>query len=93
MLQIYNTLTRKKEVFKPLKEGEVSIYACGPTVYNMPHIGNYRTFFMTDNIVRTLEYLGYRVKLVMNITDIDDKTIRDSKAWDMSLKGLSSKIQ
>ena len=45
MLQIYNTLTRKKEVFKPLKEGEVSIYACGPTVYNMPHIGNYRTFF------------------------------------------------
>ncbi|WP_292374723.1 cysteine--tRNA ligase [Methanosarcina sp. UBA411] len=91
MLQVYNTLTRKKEVFKPLKEGEVSIYACGPTVYNMPHIGNYRTFLMTDNIVRTLEYLGYRVRLVMNITDIDDKTIRDSKAAGMSLKDFTDK--
>lgn len=91
MLQVYNTLTRKKEVFIPLKEGEVSIYACGPTVYNMPHIGNYRTFMMTDNIVRTLEYLGYKVKLVMNITDIDDKTIRDSKAAGMSLKDFTDK--
>ncbi|KKG14151.1 cysteinyl-tRNA synthetase [Methanosarcina sp. 2.H.T.1A.6] len=91
MLQVYNTLTREKEIFKPVKEGEVSIYACGPTVYNMPHIGNYRTFLMTDNIVRTLEYLGYRVKLVMNITDIDDKTIRDSKAAGMSLKDFTDK--
>ena len=91
MLQVYNTLTRNKEVFKPLREGEVSIYACGPTVYSMPHIGNYRTFLMTDNIVRTLEYLGYKVKLVMNITDIDDKTIRDSKAAGMSLKDFTDK--
>ena len=91
MLQVYNTLTRKKEVFKPFKEGEVSIYACGPTVYSMPHIGNYRTFLMADNIVRTLEYLGYKVKLVMNITDIDDKTIRDSKAAGMSLKDFTDK--
>lgn len=91
MLQVYNTLTREKELFKPLKEGEVSIYACGPTVYNLPHIGNYRTFLMTDNIVRTLEYLGYRVKLVMNITDIDDKTIRDSKSAGMSLKDFTDK--
>ena len=91
MLQVYNTLTRRKEIFKPLKEGEVSIYACGPTVYSMPHIGNYRTFLMTDNIVRTLEYLGYKVKLVMNITDIDDKTIRDSKAAGMSLKDFTDK--
>ncbi len=91
MLQVYNTLTREKEIFKPVKEGEVSIYACGPTVYNMPHIGNYRTFLMTDDIVRTLEYLGYRVKLVMNITDIDDKTIRDSKAAGMSLKDFTDK--
>lgn len=91
MLQVYNTLKRRKDVFKPLKEGEVSIYACGPTVYSMPHIGNYRTFLMTDNIVRTLEYLGYKVKLVMNITDIDDKTIRDSKAAGMSLKDFTDK--
>ncbi len=91
MLQVYNTLTRNKEPFKPLKSGEVSIYACGPTVYNFPHIGNYRTFLMTDNIVRTLEYLGYRVKLVMNITDIDDKTIRDSGTAGMSLKDFTEK--
>lgn len=91
MLQVYNTLTRNKEIFKPVKEGEVSIYACGPTVYNMPHIGNYRTFLLTDNIVRTLEYFGYKVKLVMNITDIDDKTIRDSKAAGMSLKDFTDK--
>jgi cysteinyl-tRNA synthetase len=91
MLQVYNTLTRKKGIFKPLKEGEVAIYACGPTVYNMPHIGNYRSFLMSDNIVRILEYLGYRVKLVMNITDIDDKTIRDSKAVGMSLRGFTEK--
>lgn len=91
MLQVYNTLTRKKDVFKPLKEGEVSIYACGPTVYSMPHIGNYRTFLMADNIVRSLEYLGYKVKLVMNITDIDDKTIRDSKTAGMALKDFTDK--
>ena len=91
MLQVYNTLTRNKEPFKPLNAGEVSIYACGPTVYNFPHIGNYRTFLMTDNIVRTFEYLGYRVKLVMNITDIDDKTIRDSEKAGMSLKDFTEK--
>jgi len=91
MLQVYNTLTRKKGIFEPLKEGEVSIYACEPTVYNMPHIGNYRSFLMSDNIVRILEYLGYRVKLVMNITDIDDKTIRDSKAAGISLKDFTEK--
>ncbi|MFI5383956.1 MAG: cysteine--tRNA ligase, partial [Methanosarcina thermophila] len=91
MLKVYNTLTRRKDIFKPLKEGEVSIYACEPTVYSMPHIGNYRTFLMTDNIVRTLEYLGYKVKLVMNITDIDDKTIRDSKAAGVSLKDFTDK--
>lgn len=91
MLQVYNTLTRNKEIFKPIKEGEVSIYACGPTVYNMPHIGNYRTFLLTDIIVRTLEYLGYKVNLVMNITDIDDKTIRDSKVAGMSLKDFTDK--
>ncbi|MGB9927778.1 MAG: cysteine--tRNA ligase [Methanosarcina sp.] len=91
MLKIYNTLTRRKEPFRPLKEGEVSIYACGPTVYNLPHIGNYRTFLTADNIVRTFEYLEYNVKFVMNITDIDDKTIRDSKAAGMSLKDFTDK--
>ncbi|ATU08074.1 cysteine--tRNA ligase [Methanohalophilus portucalensis] len=91
MLRLYNTLTRKRQVLKPLKEDEVTIYACGPTVYNIPHIGNYRTFLMTDNLVRILEYLGHSVNLVMNITDIDDKTIRDSKKAGMSLKEFTEK--
>ncbi|NOR84765.1 cysteine--tRNA ligase [archaeon] len=89
--KIYNTLTRKKEVFEPIKKGHISIYACGPTVYNFPHIGNYRSFLMTDNLVRILEYLGYKVKLVMNLTDIDDKTIRDSEKNNMTLKEFTLK--
>ncbi len=91
MLKLYNTMERKKEVFRPINEGAVAIYACGPTVYNMPHIGNYRSFLMTDNLRRVLEYLGYKVNLVMNLTDIDDKTIRDSKKAGMSLKGFTEK--
>jgi len=91
MLKLYNTLTRKKESFKPSKGKDVSIYACGPTVYAMPHIGNYRTFLMVDNLVRTLDYLGYKPKLVMNLTDIDDKTIRDSQKEGLSLKDFTEK--
>ena len=91
MLKLYNTMKRKKEVFRPIKEGAVTIYACGPTVYNMPHIGNYRSFLMTDNLCRVLEFLGYKVNLVMNLTDIDDKTIRDSKKAGMSLKEFTEK--
>lgn len=89
--KIFNTITRKKELFVPIKKSKVSIYACGPTVYNFPHIGNYRSFLMTDNLVRVLEYLGYDVKLVMNLTDIDDKTIRDSKKEGMGLKEFTEK--
>lgn len=91
MLNLYNTLKRKKETFRSIKEGAVTIYACGPTVYNMPHIGNYRSFLMTDNLRRVLEYLGYKVSLVMNLTDIDDKTIRDSQIAGMSLKEFTEK--
>ncbi len=79
MLKIFNTLTRKKEVFKPLENKKVRMYACGPTVYNFPHIGNYRAYVAADLLHRTLLYLGYKVKLIMNLTDVDDKTIRDSK--------------
>ncbi len=67
---IYNSLTRKKEKFIPLKEGEVSMYHCGPTVYDYVHIGNLRSFFMADIIRRTFEFLGYKVNQVMNITDV-----------------------
>ena len=75
-MQIYNTQTRKKEEFVPLHEGKVSIYACGPTVYNYFHIGNARPFIVFDTLRRYLEHKGYDVTFVQNFTDIDDKMIR-----------------
>ncbi len=70
MLKLYNTLTRKKEVFKPIKKREVRLYTCGPTVYWFAHIGNLRTYLFEDILKRVLEYNGYKVKHVMNITDV-----------------------
>lgn len=91
VLRVFNTLTRRKEVFKPISENLVRMYTCGPTVYAVPHIGNYRSFLMADIIKRYLEHTGYRVKHVMNITDIDDKTIRDSAKEGLSLKEFTEK--
>jgi cysteinyl-tRNA synthetase len=71
---IYNTLTRVKEEFKPIKDGEVGLYTCGPTVYNFAHIGNLRTYLFEDLLKRTLQYNGYKVKHVMNITDVGHLT-------------------
>ena len=71
-MKIYNTLTRKKEEFVPLKDGEVKIYVCGPTVYNYIHIGNARPLCVFDVLRRYLEYIGYNVIFVQNFTDIDD---------------------
>ena len=70
MLKLFNTLTRKKEEFKPIKSGEVGLYNCGPTVYNYAHIGNLRAYVFTDTLRRTLEWNDYKVKQVMNITDV-----------------------
>jgi len=91
MPKFYNTLTRKKEVFKPLKKGNVGIYTCGPTVYNFVHIGNLRAYVFADILKRYLEYKGYEVKHIMNITDIDDKTIKQSKVEKKNLKELTKK--
>ncbi len=85
-LEIYNTLTLTKERFKPLKQDEVKVYYCGPTPYNYAHIGNLRTYLFEDFVIRTLRFLGYRVRTVMNVTDIDDKTIRDSQKSGKSLQ-------
>jgi len=74
MLKIYNTLTRKKEVFKPIKEGEVGMYTCGPTVYWYQHIGNLRSYIFSDVLRRVLLYNGYKVKQVMNVTDVGHLT-------------------
>lgn len=76
MLKLYNTLTKKLEIFKPIKKNEVRMYSCGPTVYDYPHIGNYRAFVFSDLLKRYLIWKGYRVIQVMNITDIDDKIIK-----------------
>ncbi len=75
-MKLFNTLTRKKEEFIPLKEGEVKMYSCGPTVYNFFHIGNARPFIMFDVLRRYFEYRGYKVTFVQNFTDIDDKVIK-----------------
>src|SRR5688572_32829214 len=79
-LKLFNTLTREKEPFIPLTPGEVRIYSCGPTVYNHPHIGNLRTFLWSDVLRRYLAWRGYRVTQVMNITDVEDKIIRNANA-------------
>ncbi len=79
-LKLFNTLSREKEPFIPLKPGEARIYSCGPTVYNHPHIGNLRTFLWGDVLRRYLEYRGLRVTQVMNITDVEDKIIRNANA-------------
>ena len=91
MLKLYNTLTRKKEVFKPIKKGVVNLYSCGPTVYNYAHIGNFRNYIFVDQLKRYLQYKGFKVKHVMNITDIDDKTIRDSAKEGLKLKKFTEK--
>ena len=73
-MKLYNTLTRKKEVLKPIKPPQVTMYNCGPTVYQFPHIGNWRSFLIADLLRRSLDYLGYQTKQVMNITDVGHLT-------------------
>lgn len=85
-LKFYNTLGRKKEEFIPINKDEVTFYSCGPTVYNYPHIGNYRAYVFADTLKRVLVYSGYNVKHIMNLTDIDDKTIRGSQKEGKTLK-------
>lgn len=75
-MKIYNTLSRKKENFVPIEDGKVSMYVCGPTVYNLIHIGNARPMIVFDTVRRYLEYKGYQVKYVTNFTDVDDKIIK-----------------
>ncbi len=81
----FNTLTRKKEIFKPLDSGKVKIYTCGPTVYDYAHIGNFRAFLFEDLLKRWLIHRGYKVDHVMNLTDIDDKTIKGSQKQQIPL--------
>ena len=85
-LRFYNTMTRRLETFEPLEGDHARVYTCGPTVYDFSHIGNLRTFLFEDVLRRTLQLFGYRVTQVMNLTDIDDKTIKGAKAAGLSLR-------
>ncbi|MEI0581437.1 cysteine--tRNA ligase [Brachyspira pilosicoli] len=93
MIKFYNSLTRQKEEFKPMNDNEVGMYSCGPTVYNYAHIGNFRAYIFSDLLRRVLEDYGYNVKLVMNLTDVDDKTIRNSKENHISLSEYTQKYK
>ncbi len=91
-MQIYNSLTRKKEEFKPIHEGKAGIYACGPTVYNYFHIGNARPFITFDVLRRQLEREGYQVTFVQNFTDIDDKMIRRANEEGITVRELADRF-
>ncbi len=90
-MRIYNTLTRQKEEFKPIEPGKVKLYACGPTVYNYFHIGNARAFLTFDVVRRYLEYRGFDVTYVQNITDIEDKIIAQSNEENIPFSQIADK--
>lgn len=92
MLKLFNTLGRKLEAFKPIGD-TVRIYSCGPTVYDYAHIGNFRAFLFADLLRRYLKFSGYKVKHVMNITDVDDKIIKNSQKTGMKAKDLAGKYE
>jgi cysteinyl-tRNA synthetase len=90
-LRFYNTLTAQVEDFHTLAPNQVRMYTCGPTVYDYAHIGNFRTFVFQDILRRYLEYKGYEVRQVMNLTDVDDKTIRDAREAGLELRDFTAK--
>ncbi|OGH48049.1 MAG: hypothetical protein A3A51_02645 [Candidatus Levybacteria bacterium RIFCSPLOWO2_01_FULL_39_10] len=93
MLKLYNTLSRKVEEFKPIHERKVGIYTCGPTVYDYMHIGNLRTFLLSDLLERVLELNGYSVTSIQNITDIDDKIIKKAKEQNVKVSNLTAEYE
>ena len=92
MLKIYNTLSRQKEEFKPIHAGEIGMYVCGITVYDLCHIGHGRTFVAFDVVARYLRYVGYKLKYVRNITDIDDKIIKRANENGESIETLTNRM-
>ena len=90
-MKIFNTLTRQKEEFVPLEEGKVKMYVCGPTVYNLIHIGNARPMIIFDTVRRYLEYKGYEVNYVSNFTDVDDKIIKKAIEEGVSAEEISQR--
>ena len=93
VFRVHNTLTRRLEEFQPLEPGHARLYTCGPTVYNYAHIGNFRAYVFEDLLRRWLKFKGFRVTQVMNLTDVDDKTIRDSQAAGLSLAEFTARYK
>ncbi len=91
MLNLYNTLTRKIEPFQPAEDMQVKMYTCGPSTYQQPHIGNYRTFLFEDILQRYLEYLGYKVKRLITLTDLEDKAIAQAKKENLTVEEVTRK--
>lgn len=91
MLSLYNSLTRKVEPFEPLKQGKVKMFTCGPSIYQRPHIGNYRTFLFEDVLQRYLEYTGYKVTRALNFTDVEEKSIEEAEKRRMNVLELTEK--
>jgi cysteinyl-tRNA synthetase len=92
-LRLYNTMSARVEEFRPIQQNEVRMYACGPTVYDYGHIGNFRTFIAVDILQRFLKQSGYRVRFVMNITDVDDKIIRNSARDGVDVRQYTAKYE
>ena len=90
-MKIYNTMSKRKEEFVPLTPGEVKMYVCGPTVYNLIHIGNARPMIVFDTVRRYFEYKGYRVNYVSNFTDVDDKIIKAAQEEGVSCETITER--
>ena len=92
-LRLYNTMSSQVEEFHPLVDNQVRMYSCGPTVYDYGHIGNFRTFIAVDMLYRFLRQAGYKVRYVMNITDVDDKIIRNAARDGISVQQYTAKYE
>src|SRR5438876_8023704 len=93
VLRLFNTLSGKIEEFRPIQDNQVRMYACGPTVYDYGHIGNFRTFIAVDILRRFLLQSGYKLRHVMNITDVDDKIIRNAAQAGVPVQQYTAKYQ
>lgn len=91
-LCLHNTMADRMEIFKPRRRGKVKLFTCGPSIYNWPHIGNYRTFLYEDVLQRYLEYLGYRVERLINFTDVEDKAIAEAREKGITLEALTEPV-
>jgi cysteinyl-tRNA synthetase len=90
MLELYNTMSRSKEIFKPIEPKKIKLFACGPSIYQRPHIGNYRTFLYEDLLIKYLGYTGYKVKHTIILTDIEDKSINEAKKKNQKVSELTN---